>query len=550
MYLRKSRTVLLGFAFALVAPLGCNEPSGAEGDGGGAGSGVAGVGGGAGIGGGAGVSGGAGMSNNVAGTGGGAGSSGGAGRGGAGTAGGAGTGAAGTGAVNTGAAATSGAAGVAGNGVAAGPLRVDATNPRYFSDGARIVYLTGSHTWQTLKDRALTDPPAPFDYAAYLSFLVAHHHNFFRLWTWEQPHSWNNNTDNLKRWFTPFPWPRSGPGMAADGKPRFDLARFDQAYFDRVRARVVAAGQRGIYVAITLFNGWDVNRAWNDKDGGFPFGSGNNVNGISSNGVDSQTLKTPAVTQLQDAYVRKIVDTVSDLDNVLFEISNESDGGGAAWQAHMIDLIHQYEAGKAKRHPVGLTAYIPGTDEELLASRADWIAPLGRALTSTGRKVVINDSDHSYYWTDLKTDGPAAHRAWVWSTLMRGASPIFMDPYLEVWGGRNAPNGATPDPSWNALRDAMGDARRYADRLDLRRAVPSGALTSTGLALAEPGAQYLVFQPAAGAFTVTLAAGTYTQEWFDPVARTTAPTSTITATAGSRSFTPPFSGPAVLYLRR
>ena len=31
-------------------------------------------------------------------------------------------------------------------------------------------------------------------------FLVAHRHNFFRLWTWEQPHS----ADNDLMFFTPF----------------------------------------------------------------------------------------------------------------------------------------------------------------------------------------------------------------------------------------------------------------------------------------------------------------------------------------------------------
>src|SRR5215470_13850246 len=84
-----------------------------------------------------------------------------------------------------------------------GPLRVDTTNPRYFSDGQKIVYLTGSHTWGNFRDRSLTDPPPPFDYAAFLDFLVAHHHNFFRLWTWEQPHSWDNNTDGLARYYVP-----------------------------------------------------------------------------------------------------------------------------------------------------------------------------------------------------------------------------------------------------------------------------------------------------------------------------------------------------------
>ena len=43
---------------------------------------------------------------------------------------------------------------------------------------------------------------------------------------------------------TPQPWPRTGPGTATDGKPKFDLVQFDDAYFDRLRERVIAAGER------------------------------------------------------------------------------------------------------------------------------------------------------------------------------------------------------------------------------------------------------------------------------------------------------------------
>jgi enamine deaminase RidA (YjgF/YER057c/UK114 family) len=32
---------------------------------------------------------------------------------------------------------------------------------------------------------------------------------------------------------TPQPWPRTGPGTATDGKQKFDLSTFEQAYFDR-----------------------------------------------------------------------------------------------------------------------------------------------------------------------------------------------------------------------------------------------------------------------------------------------------------------------------
>ena len=75
---------------------------------------------------------------------------------------------------------------------ASGPLRVHPTNPRYFTDGTKnadgslkAVYLTGSHTWNNLVDMDKADPPAPFDFGAYLDFLQRYGHNFIRLWTWD-----------------------------------------------------------------------------------------------------------------------------------------------------------------------------------------------------------------------------------------------------------------------------------------------------------------------------------------------------------------------------
>ena len=40
---------------------------------------------------------------------------------------------------------------------------------------------------------------------------------------------------------TPQPWPRTGPGTANDGQPKFDLSSFDPAFFGRLRERIIAA---------------------------------------------------------------------------------------------------------------------------------------------------------------------------------------------------------------------------------------------------------------------------------------------------------------------
>jgi hypothetical protein len=57
---------------------------------------------------------------------------------------------------------------------------------------------------------------------------------------------------------TPQPWPRTGPGTGIDGKPRFDLTRFDPAYFERLRERVAAAGAAGLYASVMLFDGFSM----------------------------------------------------------------------------------------------------------------------------------------------------------------------------------------------------------------------------------------------------------------------------------------------------
>ena len=39
-------------------------------------------------------------------------------------------------------------------------------------------------------------------------------------------------------YFAPLMYKRTGPGLALDGKPKFDVTEFEQAYFDRLRERV------------------------------------------------------------------------------------------------------------------------------------------------------------------------------------------------------------------------------------------------------------------------------------------------------------------------
>ena len=125
--------------------------------------------------------------------------------------------------------------------------------------------------------------------------------------------------------------------------------------------------------------------------------------------------------------------------------------------------------------------------------------------------------------------------------------------------------GVTPsDPSvggpmsyaaYEPARYAMGDTLRFARRMNLIELEPRDDLSSTGYALANPGQEYLVLQPGATAdpFSVRLAPGAYTVEWFSIHGRQTVPGEAVTVDRSmATSFSAPSqaSGPTVLYLKK
>jgi len=175
---------------------------------------------------------------------------------------------------------------------------------------------------------------------------------------------------------------------------------------------------------------------------------------------------------------------------------------------------------------------------------------------SDGHKVIINDTDHAFGYSDFKSGGPTAQRAWVWENFTSGNNVAFMDPYLTKWPGRNYPPGTTadpnvgvePDPYWDVIRDAMGPTLTYANRMELVATKPQPSFSSTGFCLANSGVEYLVYQPYAKSFSVHLPQGTYQYEWFNPSSNLVATTGSVVASGGEQAFTPPFTGDAVLYL--
>ena len=424
-----------------------------------------------------------------------------------------------------------------------GPLRVSTRNPRYFEDRAgKIVYLTGSHTWTSLQDITGENWMRPIaalgGYRAYLDRMARYPHNFFRLWIVE--HAWDSKSGAR---ISPHPWMRTGPGTARDGRPKFDLDRPNPAYFIRLEERIAAARRRGVYVGVMLFDDWSTENggAWE----GHPFHRDNNVNSVDADldknglGVEFHTLRDKRILAYQEAYVRRVVETVSRFDNVLYEVANETSVvGSKAWQYHFIGFLKKLQAQKRLRHPVGMTVADTEVDNAaLFASDAEWISPgetrqasyMADPPAAEGKKVILTDTDHLW--------GVGGDADWVWKSFLRGHNPIYMDPLFE-------------EAKHEAVRQAMGRTWRLAARMNLTRMTPRPELSSTRYCLAAPGQEYLIYQPGAGTFTVELSAGAYKAQWFDPQADVLLPKQRIHSPGGRETFAPPIRGQAVLHLKR
>ena len=104
------------------------------------------------------------------------------------------------------------------------------------------------------------------------------------------------------------------------------------------------------------------------------------------------------------------------------------------------------------------------------------------------------------------------------------------------------------DNFYEPIREAMGATLTYANRMGLVAMTPQPALSSTHFCLANPGTEYLVYQPFAKDFTVDLRAGTYQYELLNAATNRITASGTISVSGGDHTFSPTFSGDAVVYL--
>ena len=225
--------------------------------------------------------------------------------------------------------------------------------------------------------------------------------------------------------------------------------------------------------------------------------------------------------------------------------------------------MKEYERSRGyDAHPIGMTFLYPVPDQHaandpLWAGPAEWVSPgmddaavpgesrwLSDPPANDGTKVVISDNDH---YSPFEADA-----LWAWKSNAPRPQSDPVRPRNRHWDRPGRPPGTPPYAALEPARNAMGDTRSFAERVDLARMEPRGEVASTGYALANPGVEYLVLQPDDDAeFTVAIEPGTYAATWYAVTTRTTVDAGNVTVDEGSPvTFRHPFDSPtpAVLHL--
>jgi hypothetical protein len=152
------------------------------------------------------------------------------------------------------------------------------------------------------------------------------------------------------------PWERSNTPGYANGGNKFDLDKWNERYFSRIKDILKQAAKRKIMVEFTLFGNQYSDGIYSYS----PLYPDNNIQGVGikrKNGfLYFQSLKDSALVARQDAMVIKIVKELNKFNNLYYEISNEpynevKDSSLVdKWHVHIAALIRETEKSLPKKH--------------------------------------------------------------------------------------------------------------------------------------------------------------------------------------------------------
>jgi len=325
------------------------------------------------------------------------------------------------------------------------------------------------------------------------------------------------------------PWARSSTPGYANGGNKFDLHRWDDAYFARLKEFVTYAGQRGVIVELNLFCPFYEESMWRLS----PLNEANNVNGVGTvTRTNVYTLdRNGGLLTVQEAMVRRLVTELKDFDNLYYEICNEPYFGGVtlAWQRRIAEVIVETEKPLGVRHLISQniangSAKVEHPDPAVSIFNFHYATPPETVAMNYELNKVIGDNE-----TGFKGTNDTHYRMEAWQFILAGGALYNNLDYSFVAGQEdgnfvypsNQPGGGNP-----VFRRQMQVLSRFINGFDFVRMKPDATVirgdlpaTAKASALVEPGKQYAVylFGGPQATLKLDLPGGSYHVEWLNPV---------------------------------
>jgi len=425
------------------------------------------------------------------------------------------------------------------------PLRLHPDNPHYFLFRGKptVLIASGEHYGSVINP--------DFDYRTYLDTLQKEGGNLTRTVAGTMCESirtiqWRGGDQNPlapREGKLLVPWVRSDkPGYAFGGN-KFDLDRWDEAYFRRLRDFVREAGKRGIVVEFNLFY------AQYGLDNGDGFGSWglsplyfkNNVNGIGDVTWDRvNTRADKGLLARQIAVLKKTLTELNEFDNVYYEICDEPYCSGASpketddWQQLLIETIVGVEKALPNQHLIAVN-YANGYSVVEKPHPAVSVLnfhyahpPAAAPINYHHNKVVAFDETSGGQHTEKR-------RREAWKFLLSGGAVYNnLDPSFATDDPTGSGKVKQADGTFDGrpLRAQLKILKDFMDGLDFLRMRPERRVAQQRprtegdmYALVEPGKQYAVYisnevyvgrEDMHTELDLDLPEGRYQAEWLHP----------------------------------
>ena len=402
------------------------------------------------------------------------------------------------------------------------PISLNPANPHYFTyqEKPTILITSGEHYG------AVMNPD--FDYKIYLKTLQKDGLNLTRTMTgayFEPAGAFNISKNTLgpdKQKFL-CPWKR-----AAD-ETKFDLTKWDDAYFARLKDFMNEANKRGVIVELALFCPFYEEMQWELS----PFNIKNNVNNLGDiPRTDVYTLdKNKGLLAVQEKMVRKLVDELQDFPNLIYEICNEPYFGGITleWQEQIAKTIVDAEKSYPIQHLISQnigngSQKIENPNPLVSVFNFHYAAPPTAVTLNYGLNKVIGDNE-----TGFNGQKDSTYRKEAWEFILTGGG-LFNN--LDYSFTTEHPDGTFQYPEKQpgggtlAYRKQLGYLKKFMDSFEFVEMKPdttvfSGEISGKNnvIVLSEPGKQYAIYWMGGKQVNpeFNLPAGNYRLEWMNPI---------------------------------